>query len=108
MAATITRSVQQGVYRFNTGESIFWEREADRPTLPADLAASAPDQWLWCFDCERAFQLEDARSENEAHCPYVDCGALPTSFWKWESYRSFSGARIVPSRDRLFPLAAAA
>lgn len=108
MTTTAIRPIEQGAYRFNTGEVILWERETDTSTLPAGLAAAAPDQWIWCFDCERAFQLEDAREGDQAHCPYVDCAALPVSFWKWESYRSFSGAHMVPIRDRMFPLAAAA
>lgn len=108
MTTTAIRSIERGTYRFNSGEAIHWERETETSTLPADLAAAAADQWLWCFDCERAFQMEDARDGTEAHCPYIDCGALPASFWKWESYRSFSGASIFPVRNRLFPLAAAA
>ncbi len=105
---TATQTNQQGVYQFNSGETVYWEVDTERRTLPSDLDACAPDQWMWCFDCERAFQLDEARSGAEAHCPYTDCAALPVSFWKWESYRSFSGARIVPTHDRPFPLAAAA
>jgi len=109
MTTTAVRSTtQQGVYRFTTGESIYWERETNSRVLPADLASEAPDTWLWCFDCERAFQLDEARKGDEAHCPYVDCSAAPTSFWKWDSYRAFSGARIVPAHERVFPLATAA
>jgi len=108
MAATTTRTILLSTYRFNTGSEVIWEQEPRRE-LPADIAAGSPEQWLWCFDCERAFQVRDAqRHGDEATCAYLDCAGLPDAFWKWESFRSFSGANVAPTLNQVFPLAAAA
>lgn len=98
---------EQGEFRFHTGEAIVWERESSSRTLPSDLASSSPDRWLWCLECERAFQLGEVLAQG-AHvgCAYEDCGATPEAFWQWESYRAFVGHAADPSRDAIFPLAA--
>ncbi|MEX2375231.1 MAG: hypothetical protein WD942_06540 [Dehalococcoidia bacterium] len=112
MAATLTgfnvqSYTEQGEYRFETGEAITWEREASRRSLPSDLAAAPSERWLWCLECERAFQLGEVQAQgHDASCAYEDCGAAPQAFWQWESYRAFVGQPAIPARDAVFPLAA--
>lgn len=108
MALATSVQTRVNVFRFNTDDSVSWEPEPPRRSMPADLAV-APGQWLWCFQCERAFRAADVTDQHgEVSCAYDDCAALPADFWKWESYRLFAGPVVEPEVGRTYPLASAA
>lgn len=85
--------------------------EYDHPTrteLPVFVEAAGHHEWLWCFDCERAFQVADVRNGANGHaCAYHDCSGTPVDFWQWDAYRAFLGAGPdVPELDYHYPLGA--
>ena len=74
--------------------------------LPVHLRNAAPQTWIWCFCCERVFQL----GESRVACPYFDCGTGPTDFWQWDAYGALTGITGEPAlgvRYELRALAAA-
>jgi len=85
-----------------------FEIQPSRPThvhsfvVEKDLAA-----WLWCFRCERAFQLGEA--PNTAFglaCAYPDCGGEALDFWSWEAFCAFVGeTSLAPDYGTRYPLA---
>jgi len=95
-------------FDFNDQDAARWlDDRTDR--LTTYLEAASPAAWMWCFRCERAFQLEQAQTHAEAvSCGYADCDAAPIDFWRWESYRAYVGAAPAqPQAAQAYPLALA-
>ena len=106
MSATMaTRNRFQ--YRFTRDDIV----EVEYPpvaTIGLHLSAAAPTAWVWCLNCERAFQIGAARSgRSGVACGYGDCAGRPFDFWSWDAYRAFAGAApSIPEAERRYPLAA--
>ena len=77
--------------------------------LPTHLDEAPPSSWLWCFRCERAFELAGVREAHDRFsCAYEDCDAAPLDFWQWDAYRALVGNAAAPAPGVRFPLAVAA
>jgi hypothetical protein len=68
------------------------------------LRCAEPTSLIWCFDCERVFQLGVAR----VACPYFDCGKSAVAFWHWDAYIAMTGAAEKPELCVRYPLHAPA
>jgi hypothetical protein len=68
------------------------------------LRSAEPTSLVWCFDCERVFQLGVAR----VACPYFDCGAAAVAFWQWDAFTAMTGVSGKPELGVRYPLHARA
>jgi hypothetical protein len=73
--------------------------EAER--VPSHLHEVRPGSWLWCFQCEYAFQVGD-----DVACPTPGCESVPFDLWQWDAYGAFAGAEVAPDSAVRYPLAA--
>ena len=101
----------------STSDSHVFEVDADQRF---EVHASSPthshlfvverdaDAWLWCFRCERAFQVAEARNTALGlGCAYPDCGGETLDFWSWEAFCVFVGdTSLTPDYATRYPLAA--
>ena len=76
----------------------------DRERLPVYLRDAAPETWVWCFRCERAFELTGAQIAHDVSCAYADCGGSPLDFWRWDAYRAFTSGEMTPTSGVRYPL----
>lgn len=95
------------IFQIGPGYRIEVEK-ARRSRLHSSLEAAGATAWLWCLDCERAFQLGEARrTDRGVACAYADCEGESLDFWFWNAYRAFVGAGPgAPQAARRYPLAA--
>ena len=95
------------IFQIGPGYRIEVEK-ARRSHLHTSLEAAGATAWLWCLDCERAFQLGEARrTERGIACAYANCKGESLDFWSWNAYRAFVGAAPeAPEAARRYPLAA--
>ena len=44
-------------------------------------------EFLWCVECERAYQFGDAKQRQPDLCPYRGCTSADRDAWDWEQVR---------------------